>query len=368
MLNEIEKELIMEIIKYDTDQKKIKNIINENKINWMNILGFISYHRIAGFIYEKVNEINIRLLEFPVFFSSYMINQSQSFRNNAQLLEIQKIADEFEKNNIKYVFLKGAMLNHFVFKTGSRASNDIDILVNKDSLNNSIKILNKLGYIQGIYNYKKETIEKFSQEEIDFNIKSRGETCPFVKIMNSPALKTIDIDLNFSLDWSPNYSQELINTLLDNRIKMSSLNNINLYFPSIYDNIIELCIHLYKDISILDIVKKRKVFDLYKFIDIYYLIKNHYDNIDFKILEEEIGLFNAEKYIYIAFKYLSELFDDFNTKEIKELLSNISNKISNHDFIDTIFDQYDNNKKIKTTLNLKDRIFEYDIINHYEEV
>lgn len=65
---------------------------------------------------------------------------------------------------------------------------------------------------------------------------------------------------------------------------------------------------------------------------------------------------------------MSELFDDFNTKEIKELLSNISDKISNHDFIDNIFDQYDNNKKIKTTLNLKDRIFEYDIINHYEEV
>ena len=84
-MNNIEKELIIEIYKFNPDVEKIEKIIKEEKIDWPSILGFVSYHRIAGLFYEKFNNINIRLLEYPVFFSTYMINQSQRLRYNIQL-------------------------------------------------------------------------------------------------------------------------------------------------------------------------------------------------------------------------------------------------------------------------------------------
>ena len=121
-MNTSEKEFVTEILKYKVNQKKIINLINNNDINWFNVLGFISYHRIAGLIYEKMNNINIRLLDFPVFFSTYLINQAQQIRNNYQLEEIKNITKKFNEHNINHIFLKGAILNHTIFKPGTRSS------------------------------------------------------------------------------------------------------------------------------------------------------------------------------------------------------------------------------------------------------
>ena len=365
-MNNTEKDFIIEIIRFNTNKEKIEEFIKCNKINWINVLGFISYHRIAGLVYEKMNSVNIRLLDFPVFFSTYMINQAQKCRNEYQLNEIKKISQKLEQNKIKYVFLKGSILNHTVFESGTRSSNDIDILISKDSIETATEILNNLGYTQGKYNYKQNTIENFNDNKLKESLKLKGEPCPFVKIANETAIKTIDVDLNFSLDWTPNYNQELIDEVLNNRIKIELDKNNIIYSASIYDNIIELCTHLYKDMALMDIVKKRKVFDLYKFIDIYYYINLNYNNINFNTLREKIISFGAEQYIYFALKYLSEIFNDFKSEEIVSLMEYLQKNISNSKVLDTIFDQYNVNKRLVTTLDIRDRIFEYNIIDKYK--
>lgn len=364
-MNNTEKDFIIEIIRFNTNKEKIEELIKSNKINWINVLGFISYHRIAGLVYEKMNSINIRLLDFPVFFSTYMINQAQKCRNEYQLNEIKKISQKLEQNKIKYVFLKGSILNHTIFESGTRASNDIDILINKDSIETVTKILNKLGYTQGKYNYKQNIIENFNDNELKESLKLKGETCPFVKIANETAIKTIDVDLNFSLDWTPNYNQELIDKVLNNRIKIELDENNIIYSAGIYDNIIELCTHLYKDMALMDIVKKRKVFDLYKFIDIYYYININYKSINFNTLKEKIILFGAEQYVYFALEYLSKIFNDFKSEEIVSLMEYLRKIIRNSEMLDTVFDQYNGNKRLVTTLDIRDRIFEYNIIDKY---
>ena len=366
-MNDYEKELIIEMVKFKTDKDKIELLINSNQINWINVLGFISYHRIAGLVYEKMNDINIRLLDFPVFFSTYMINQAQKTRNDYQFNEIKKISQKLNQNKIKYVFLKGSILNNTIFKNGTRSSNDIDILINKDSIEMVTKILNDLDFVQGKYNYKQNSIDKYSDEELKQSLELRGETSPFVKITNSSFIKTIDVDLNFSLDWTPYYDQDLIDKVLNDRIKIKLDTDNYIYSLSIYDNIIELCTHLYKDMALIDIVKKRKVFDLYKLIDIYYYINTNYSKIDFNILRNRIKEFKSEKYIYYALVYSHELFDDFNHKEILLLIDDLRKEINDSELLNTIFDQYNEDKKLTTKLNIKDRLFEYNIINKYEE-
>lgn len=365
-MNAIEKELIVEILKFKTDNKKIENLIKKNDINWPDILGFISYHRIAGLVYEKMNSINIRLLEYPVFFSTYMINQAQKIRSDKQLEEIKKISQKFNEYNIKHIFLKGTILNQTVFKPGSRASNDIDILISKKSINKATTVLKKLGFVQGKYNYKKNIIEKYSDEELKESLIKKGETCPFIKKTNESTIKTIDVDLNFSLDWTPDYNQSVIDDILNNGSRLIIDNKYTICSANIYDNLIELCIHLYKDMALIDIVKKRKIFDLYKFIDIYYFINTYYDKIDFYELELEIKKFNAQKYVFFALKYLIEIFDDFSQKNILLLLNKLEENINDKKILDTIFDQYDPNNRLISNSNLKERIFKYNIINEYK--
>lgn len=365
-MNKTEKDFIVEIIKFNINKEKIEKLIKSNKINWINVLGFISYHRISGLVYEKIKSINVRLLDFPVFFSTYMINQAQKCRNEYQLNEIKKISKKIEQNNIKYVFLKGSILNHTIFEPGTRTSNDIDILISKNSIKITTEILKDLGYTQGKYNYKKKTIENFNDSDLDESLKLKGETCPFVKIANETALETVDVDLNFSLDWTSNYNQEMIDEILNNRVKIELDETNVIYSANVYDNIIQLCTHLYKDTVLIDIVKKRKVFDLYKFIDIYYYISLNYKNINFNVLKEKIRLFNAEQYVYFALKYLSEIFNDFNNEEIVSLMEYLQGIIRNPKILDTIFDQYNIDKKSTTTIHIRDRIFEYNIIDKYK--
>ena len=150
-MNNAEKEFIIEILKYNINEEKIITLIKNSNINWFNVLGFISYHRVAGLVYEKINNINVRLLDFPVFFSTYLTNQAQQIRNDYQLEEIKNISKCFNRNNVEFIFLKGSILNNTIFNSGARTSNDIDILIKKDSIKRVTNILNELGYVQGKY-------------------------------------------------------------------------------------------------------------------------------------------------------------------------------------------------------------------------
>ncbi|MBR5662323.1 MAG: nucleotidyltransferase family protein [Bacilli bacterium] len=363
-MNNIEKELILEVFKYEPDELKIKEYVTSGSINWPLVLGFVSYHRIAGLFYERFSKINVRLLDYPVFFSTYMVNQSQKIRSELQLDEIKKISCVLDKNHIKHIFLKGSVLNQLIYEPGSRASNDIDILVNKDSINKVTKILKNIGFIQGKYNYKTNTIEPFSEDELKESIIKKGETCPFVKVSNNLTIKTIDVDVNFSLDWDPNYDTNIINTILDSRIKID-IDNDSIYSANMYYNLIELCAHFYKDMALLDIVSKRKVFDLYKVLDIYYLIKKFYKNINFTELEKTISYTNSYDFVYFTLINISSLFNDFETKEITQLLKKIENRISSKNIINTIFDQYNTRIKYVTSKNIIDRFFSYNVLELY---
>lgn len=365
-MKQVEKKLILEILKYNTNNKTIEYIIKNNRINWMEILGFISYHRVSGLFYSKMNKINIKLLDYPVFFSTYMTNQAQKIRSEKQLKEIKKISNELNYYNINHIFLKGTILNQTIFESGERASNDIDILINKNSVAKVTKILKKMGYVQGKYDYINDSIIEYNKDELEQNLLIIGETCPFIKKTDNVTIKTIDVDLNFSLDWTPNYDQNIINKILNNKEKIT-INDFQIFSANQYDNIIELCIHLYKDMALIDIIKKRKVFDLYKIIDIYYFVNYYFDKIDFEILESKIKEVKAENYVYFALKYINAIFDDFNHQYIVNLINNLEKYITNNEILNIIFDQYNYKKKLYSNLDLKERIFKYDIINHYSK-
>ena len=356
-----EQQIILEILKYENDEKLIE-MFNNKSINWIEVLGYLTYHRVAGLVYEKMNNINIRLLDYPVFLTSYMINESQKIRAIEQNKWINKISEALTYNNITHVFLKGSVLNSTLFSYGSRVSNDIDLLINKKNIVKATEVLNNLGFIQGKFDYKKNIIKPFTQEEIENSIKTRGETAPFIKISDNPTIKTVDVDINFSLDWNPNTSENTISYFLDNRIQIENHDKELIYSLNDYHNFMELCVHLYKDSALIDILTKRKVLDLYKFVDIYYFIKSRFKNIEIAKLYEEIKKFKLEKYIYFALTYITELFPDAKTKDIENLLIMVN---TSDEVLNTIFDQYNPEVQMTSTVPIHERIFSYDVIKNY---
>ena len=82
-------------------------------------------------------------------------------------------------------------------------------------------------------------------------------------------------------------------------------------------------------------------------------------------MESKIKKFDAQNYVYFALKYINTMFDDFNHQNILNLINNLENCITDDEILNVIFDQYNRKLKLYTKLDLKERIFRYNIINDY---
>lgn len=357
-----EEKIVLELLKYEYDDSIIE-ILNDKSVNWITVLGYLMYHRVAGLVYEKINKIDVRLLDYPVFFASYMVNQAQSLRGKEQNRYVKIISDRLLSDDIDHVFLKGTVLNNVIYSSGERASNDIDILVMKQSVNQVAEILRDIGFVQGKYNYKKNEIIPFSSEEIRFSLENRGETAPFVLISDTYALKTIDVDINFSIDWIPDTNGDIVESFLQNKIIMKCMDGTSIYSLSNEHNFLELCIHLYKDSVLIDILKKRKVLDLYKFVDIYYFLKCSYTQMNYDKLYELVVQFNLEKPVLFAVRAVYTLFPDAINDKLDTVIEKILSSTTINENI--IFDQYDESTMMKTTADFLQVIFSYDIVKLY---
>ncbi|MCW1299455.1 MAG: nucleotidyltransferase family protein [Candidatus Parvarchaeum sp.] len=356
---------VLEIVKFGRKANKLRAILEDNTLNWIEILGYLCYHRVAGIAYETISAIDVRKLDFSVFFTLYMIHQAQSMRTELQKKYIKIISSALCEANIKHVFLKGAVLSSTIYPLGSRASHDIDILVRKKSIQKVKKILYKLGFLQGKYDYKKGIIKEFDKNTITSSTKTRGEMVPFVKIVNEKTLKTIDVDINFSLAWRPNDSDELVDHFLKERILIPIDNNFSIYSLKKELFFIHLCSHFYKEAVLIDLIKKRKVLDLYKFVDIYTFIQTYFEEINPQIIFEESVKYGFDKQVFFTLNYAAKVFPDILTIKNVDVLYKKYNYITD-DVITAIFDQYNPEIKMKDESSLIDKLFSYDIIKNYK--
>lgn len=340
-------------------------MLSDKTLNWIEVLGYLCYHRVAGLAYQVINSIDVRKLDFPVFFTIYMIHQAQSIRTDLQKEYIKSISSKLSEANIKHVFLKGSVLSSTIYPTGTRAFNDIDILVSKKSIQKVKGILYDLGFLQGKYDYSKDIVNEFDQDTITESINTRGEMAPFVKILNEITIKTIDVDVNFSLDWTPNSSNGVVDYFLEKRVLIPSDDNFSIYSLKEEHLFIHLCSHLYKDAALVDLVKKRKVLDLYKFIDIYTFIQKYFEQINIEQIFEDSIKYGFDKHVFFTLNYTAEIFPEILSLNNVNLLYQKYSYISDN-IMTVIFDQYKPEKKMEDTGSLIDRLFSYDIIKNYK--
>jgi len=363
-----EHKAVLEIVKFGNKKikKSLNKILEDKTLNWIEILGYLCYHKVAGLAYKNITVVdNIKKLDFPVFFTLYMIHEAQVIRTKEQREYIKIISSALRKAGIKHVFLKGAVLSNTIFPLGARVFNDIDILVNKNSIPKVKQALSKLCFVQGAYDYKNNLIKKFSKNEIRQFEDNKNETAPFVKIVNKPTIKTVNVDINFSLDWRPNSSKEAVNYFLNNRKIIYIDNNFPIYSLKEEHMFIHLCNNFYKDAVLLDIVRKKKILELCKFADLYVFIQKYFEKIDVKKIFDDSVRYEFDKYVFFTLAYLIEAFPELlvikNFKSIYEKYSYM-----NTDIMYTIFDQYNPKFKMKDEEDLIERLFSYDIIKKFE--
>lgn len=138
--------VVINLLSHAIRGQKYQLDINEN-INWNKVIEEANEHSVKGLIYTAINNTNniksidkkiLEDLKKTTFFSGiYQINH---------IKQISKVLNEFNREQIQVVALKGLIVREFYPHPEQRTMGDADIIVKYEELDKVINILKTLGY------------------------------------------------------------------------------------------------------------------------------------------------------------------------------------------------------------------------------
>lgn len=284
---EISRELIKMSDVYNDEKLYFDNTIGEK------IFGKIILNRIGNIAYR--NLLNAGCSKFGEYSKIFEVMYKDNI-SKAELCvsNINKVSNILKNADFPYALLKGAYLITNIYNLGDRVSNDVDILINEKNIGACKKLLQSNGFRQGeVVNGE---FKEASRMDIIMSKMNFGETIPFVKMSEEGY---INVDINFSLDYKPMEDDGIITKMLENRVEIP-IENATLVTLEPADFLIHLCLHLYKEATTWDWVERRKDLNLYKFNDIYNVLKKNVNDKLPDILVTKINNYGVKKECYYA--------------------------------------------------------------------
>ncbi len=251
----------------DDDEKEyVRALIKQYDMDWSAFLGAVLFNRVGGVVYRNIQEIG----GFPRRVTSNLRASFESIKERTILhqKEIKKIDEEFEKQNIRFSFLKGSVLNTMYYEQGERMSNDTDLLVDVNDLKVCSDVLEKLGYTQGTVE-NNEIIPATKKEKI-FARLNTYEIVPFVKKIDSKVFPYHEVDINFRLgnDDTTEFAQKMLAKSIRIENGKTSVRTLDMENFFVF-----LCIHHYREATMIYKIISGDDLTLYKYLDIHMFIK-----------------------------------------------------------------------------------------------
>lgn len=324
----------------------IQKLIYNPKMNWDMFLGIVLNNRINGVVYTKI----IKFDKVPKYIRFYLktIYDEQAKRIKKHIDEIQKINKQFSQEGIHYSFLKGAYMNTFIYKLGQRISNDTDIMVSPEDLKKCSKILEADGYVQG--KMSKGNFYPATKKEILFARMNTYEIVPYIKLLDDEHFPYHEVDINFKLsnDENDGISKKMLSTLIDVRNEEYSLKIMN------YENfLIYLCVHLYREATMVFKIMSGGDLTMYKFMDIHFFISKLKKEINWKKVLEYAKELRKVNDVYYSLFYVEKLYPGTLDKSVLDIF-----KPENTDFLNQYKGRDNTNEVYTWDSDFKDRVFD----------
>lgn len=284
-MNFVEKKFI-NILKAYVNGEKI-NVVLDNKEIWEKFLEESREHCVDGIVYSTIKwDDNTTPIDE---------NLKNSWKNRVfsqgiwQIKHIKKtcsVFNEFNKQGIEFVALKGFIIRNFYKSPEHRIMGDIDILVHEDDLEKTSNCLENLGYKRGIK----------GMHHIDF--------------VNSGTYHKIEV--HWTLVNKNYFKGEIpLEYTLWKNVKKVNINDVELLEMSIEDMLVHLCLHMAVHLT-------TRGFGIRHLLDIALIVKSMNNNIDWKKFKEQSKKNNIEKFSYLVFLMCETLFDVDIPKELNE--------------------------------------------------
>ena len=350
-MNKKEKELFLQLCNFeDVDTDKLKELLVQNATP--SVLGHLFFNRMQGIAYGVLKESNmLNLINREFRNSLHTAYEYNVLKNRDYNRLVDMVYEILLPCGEKYAMLKGAYLCQ-EYPLGYRTSNDIDILVRADEVSEIGALLSAKGFKQGkIVN---GAFVAASRREIIESKMMRGETVPYILETDSPYIKYLEVDINFSLDYK-NGDRKVVDKMLGNAVKFCS-GKARIVTLEKYDFFLHLCGHLYKEASTYPWIKMRRDMTLYKYCDIYRMIRR-FSQQDIEALlkrAKEIGMTEICACVVL---WTSQLFYIGNTRMVNTFKKVLEGK---EEILDIVFSPSEGRKYIFVDKNIKNRFFSED--------
>lgn len=163
--------------------------------------------------------------------------------------------------------LKGAYLCAH-YPDGYRTSNDIDLLVLPKNVTAVGRLLSAAGFRQG--HVRDGRFVPADRQAIITSRMMRGETVPYIKEVDLPFMRFLEVDVNFSLDYK-NGDEGALSDMLS-RVRPKNERGLSVPTLDDADFFLHLCAHLYKEATTLPWIDMHRDMTLYKYSDLYLLL------------------------------------------------------------------------------------------------
>ncbi len=293
-----ETEFILELCKWKNANTDVLNGLMNEKLDYPYILGQLLFNRVGAMAYiallnnQLLHRVNREFRNTLKAIYEYNLNKTNSF-----IEAIGSLKPLFAQFKFPYAFLKGAYLVE-LYDRGLRTSNDIDILIAPQSITDLSNILKESGFEQG--SVRNEVFVPADRKEIISSRMNRGEIVPFVKELNLPGMKFLEIDVNFSLGFRPGIDEEVVNDLLNRTQPLIQKTILTLDRE---DFLIHLCAHLFKEATVMSWVEMSRDISLYKYCDIGLFVHEFMDAKFTVSLIQRINDMGLNKECYFALNY-----------------------------------------------------------------
>ena len=243
-----------------------------------------------------------------------LLYAANALRNERLQKELSTILKLLYKKNIKPILLKGSFLNNFLYSVKSlRFQNDIDILVKESDLKEITLTLEENGYIQGFINTKLNIIDKATKTQKIFSRLYTHELIPFIRKNDDLLISNFIIDVQFDIfSQAKNNSINIDRAFLFDRSEKGYLldSNIPFFHLSIPDNIIQMCSHLFQDMTMIESIEQGKDLELINFIDIKEYINKNKDEINWQEFSSYILNNKLEKILYYTLFHVNKVYEN----------------------------------------------------------
>ena len=245
--------------------------------------------------YKKLNEIAVR----------------ERYRQSMPLFEALSL------NEIPFVVHKGAPLSKLIYDDPfHRVSGDIDLLIPREHIDETIQTLAENGFRQG--KLVEGAFVPATRQELIFHMAHTHQTMPFYKDTHNPLCPFVCLDINTEIYWGESGIHTDISDFLSDRRQIELFDGHSVAALSPEKMFIATCLHHYKDIHSTYLLYSRNGFPRSHLEDVAGFINNV--KLDYNLLISITRTLNSERYVF-ACLYAAERFGfELNCRQLLDQL------------------------------------------------